>query len=953
MHLALMDIDMVYASDGDGGFVTRTPEENHSRSRAEVFAHWLVRHALVLVGANLLITAVLGMYAVRIRIESTIASVLPAGDPEVSYYDNVRATFGSDDVGVIGIRTDDLFATSTLEKIARVTDAVSRLPGVERVLSITNAVDPAVDVFEPPLLLPHVPPTEAEVAALKQKLKATALYGKNLVADDFKGAAINVFFKNLSDAQYADFDIDGKLAQLFAQESGPERFFYTGAGHLKQSAVDLMRRDLFRFTPIALTLVLMVLWLSFGSKRGVLLPIISVLLALAWTLGVMVLAGKAITLGTFVLPPLLIVVGSSYAIHVMARYYEQVEAGVERPQLVVRAFQRVCLPLLISALTVVIGFGSLMVNRITAIWDLGLFAVVGVLFLTVTSLTFIPAALHLLPPDTRSVRLGRVSPRLSQWLMHTARQAYRARRAIIWSAAVVAVVALIGALRIRVDSDFLSYFAPRSQVRVDSETINRQIVGSNPFYLVIESAVPGTMKRWEVLKQIKELQEFLRTINGITSSISLVDYLEVLETGLGKTGEKDFVIDEQGHIVPPEQPKSFWEEPARLGPLLNMVSTSPTTFKALVSQDFRRANVLVRTNLSGSRAIEDTLARIRAYAGQHFPAELRVHPTGNLVLLTGTTSDIVTGQIESLSLALGVIFSVMSLMFLSAKVGLLAILPNILPIVIFFGVMGWVGIYLNLGTSLIAAIALGIAVDSTIHYMARLNLELQGETDQTAAMARTLRTVGIPIVYASVALFFGFLTFAFSSFVPIQNFGVLTGATLVTALAANLMFLPALLATSKIVTLWDLVFVKLGENPERTIPLFAGLRPGQARLVVLMGQLKRFAPGEYIIRYGEQGDEMYVIIEGTTHVFAGRGTRSEPLNTLRRGDVFGEMALVRQEERSADVVAIDEVEVFAINGRFLQRIQRRYPRVASKVFLNLTRILSDRLQHLTDQYVHA
>jgi predicted RND superfamily exporter protein len=922
-----------------------------SRPLAQVFARWLVDHAFLVVGLNLLVTVVLGVYAPRIRIESSVTSILPAGDPEVSYYENVRATFGSDDVGVIGVGTDDVFATATLEKIARVTDAVSRMPGVESVLSITNAVDPAADVFEPPLLLPHIPPTPAEVAALKGKLTSTALYGKNLVADDFKGTAINVFFKNLTDAQYADFDIDGKIAQLFATEAGPERLFYTGAGHLKQSAVDLMRRDLFRFTPIAVGLVLVVLWLSFWSVRGVVLPIVSVQLALVWTLGVMVIAGKAITLGTFVLPPLLIVIGSSYAIHVMARYYEQVEAGVGPRELVVRAFQRVCVPLLISALTVVIGFGSLMVNRITAIWDLGLFAVVGVLFLTVTSLTFIPAALHLLSAQARTARSGKVSPRLSRWLTDTAKQAYASRRAILWAAVAVAAVALIGTRRIRVDSDFLSYFEPTSEVRVANETINQHIVGSNPFYLVIEGAAPGTMKQWDVLKRIKELQEFLHTLYGITSSISIVDYLEVLETGLGKTGEKDVLLDEQGNVVPPEQPKSFWEEPARLDPLLNMVSTSPTTFKALVTQDFRRANVLVRTNLSGSQAIEDTLARIRAYTGQHFPAELSVHPTGNLVLLTGTTSDIVTGQIESLSLALGVIFIVMSLMFLSAKVGVLAILPNILPIVIFFGVMGWFGIFLNLGTSLIAAIALGIAVDSTIHYMARLNLELEGETDQAAAMARTLRTVGVPIVYATVALFFGFLTFVFSSFVPIQNFGILTGATMVTALAANLVLLPALLATSKIITLWDLVSVKLGKHPERTIPLFAGLRPGQARLVVLMGQLKRFAPGEYIVRRGEQGDEMYVIIQGATEVLAGSGAQCKPLATLRRGDVFGEMALVRHEERSADVVALDALEVFAINGRFLQRLQRRYPRIASKVFLNLTRILSDRLQHLTDQYV--
>src|SRR2546422_8388210 len=182
----------------------------------------------------------------------------------------------------------------------------------------------------------------------------------------------------------------------------------------------------------------------------------------------------------------------------------------------------------------------------------------------------------------------------------------------------------------------------------------------------------------------------------------------------------------------------------------------------------------------------------------------------------------------------------MTAMFLSAKIGFFAILPNLLSIVIFFGVMGWLGILLNLGTSLFAAIALGIAVDSTIHYMARLNRELQGEEDQGAAIQRALRTVGVPIVYTTVALFLGFLTFAFSSFVPIQNFGILSGVTMATALGANLLLLPALLATTKIITLWDLVGVRLGKDPTRTIPLFGGLRPAQARVVVLMGQVKRF-----------------------------------------------------------------------------------------------------------------
>jgi predicted RND superfamily exporter protein len=913
------------------------------------FARWLVRHPLLTVLANLLVTAVFGVYALRIRIESSLESVLPAGDPEVTYYENVRATFGSDDVAVVGMTAQDLFATPTLEKIARVTEAIGRIEGVERVLSITNAVDPAADVFNPPRLLERIPPPPGAVDALRRKLATTPLYGKNLVADDFHGAAINVFFKNLTDAQYVDLDIDRKIRAVLEAEHGT--FYYTGAAHVKQAAVQLMRQDLIRFTPIAFALLVLVLWFSFRTVRGVVLPILSVALALVWTLGVMVLAGKAISLGTFILPPLLIVVGSSYGIHVMARYYEQVNAGAPPDELVVRAFQRVWLPLVVSALTMIVGFGSLMVNRITAIWDLGLFAVVGLVWLTVTSLTLIPAALQLMRVELRTPRSGQIAAPLSRLLKRLAERAHASRRTILWGAVVIGALALTGTRLIRVDSDFLYYFAPTSEVRQANETINREIVGSNPFYLVIDGTEPGVLKRWEVLKQIKDLQTFLLTLPGITSTVSVVDYLELLEAGLNKSGEGDVLVDEHGRIIPPEAKKTFWQDPANLGPVLTMVSTSPETFKSVITQDFRRANVLVRTNLSGSRRIEETLAAIRKYIAAHFPANLQVHPTGNLVLLTGTTSDIVAGQIKSLSLALCVIFIVMALMFLSVKVGFLAILPNVLPIVIFFGVMGWLGIFLNLGTSLIAAIALGIAVDSTIHYMARLNLELQGETEQAAAMVRTLRAVGAPIIFTTVALFFGFLTFALSSFVPIQNFGILSGITMATALGTNLILLPALLATTKIITLWDALGVKLGENPTRTIPLFSGLRPGQARIAVLMGQIKRFAPGSFIIRQGEMGDEMYVIIQGTAEVWVGAAQEREPIMAMRRGEVFGEMGLVRHTVRSTDVVAADQVEVLAVDEHFLDRIQFRYPRIASKLFLNLTRILSDRLQRMTEQYV--
>ncbi|HZO08291.1 MAG TPA: MMPL family transporter, partial [Myxococcota bacterium] len=496
-------------------------------------------------------------------------------------------------------------------------------------------------------------------------------------------------------------------------------------------------------------------------------------------------------------------------------------------------------------------------------------------------------------------------------------------------------------------------FGRSSEVRIAADTINQRITGTSPFYVIIDSETPGLLRRWEVLKMVKDLQTHLATLPGVTSSISFVDYLELLEAGLAKGSEGDFIVDDQGNLVAPEKPKSFWEEPHNLEALFDLVAKSPDTFRGVVTPDFAKGSILVRTNLSGSSRIEATLAKVREYVAGYFPADVPVRLTGTLVLRTGTASDIVSGQVKSLTFALVVIFVVMAVMFLSAKVGFLAIIPNVLPIVIFFGVMGWMGINLNLGTSLIAAIALGIAVDSTIHYMARLNQELRGETDQTEAIVRTMGSVGVPIVYAMLALFLGFMVFSLSSFVPIQNFGILAGVTMLTALAANLALLPALLATTKIITIWDLLGVRLGNDPARTIPLFAGLRPAQARIVVLMGEMRRFGRGDTIVRRGDQGREMFVIIRGVTEVWAGSDHDRKRVAQHQRGDVFGEMALVRHNERSADVVAASDVELLAVDERFLERIQRRYPRIASKVFLNLTRILSDRLQSTTDAYVAA
>jgi hypothetical protein len=283
-------------------------------------------------------------------------------------------------------------------------------------------------------------------------------------------------------------------------------------------------------------------------------------------------------------------------------------------------------------------------------------------------------------------------------------------------------------------------------------------------------------------------------------------------------------------------------------------------------------------------------------------------------------------------------------------VGFLSLIPNIFPIVVLFGIMGWTGISLNISTSLIAVLAIGIAVDDTIHFFSAFNEEMRATGSQEQAVRNATRRMGKPMIVTSVALCGGFLVVCLSSFAPVQHFGYLASATMAVALLADLFISPAVVMMTKIITLWDLLFLKLGAEPHKQIRMFEGLRPFQAKLVVLMGHLEAVQPGAYITRKGELKPELYVLLNGRAEV---RGGDSNVLRVLSRGSVVGEMGLVRGRPRSADVIATETTELVVLDERFLQRIERRYPRIAAKVFLNLTRILSDRLQSTTDALVRG
>jgi len=296
---------------------------------------------------------------------------------------------------------------------------------------------------------------------------------------------------------------------------------------------------------------------------------------------------------------------------------------------------------------------------------------------------------------------------------------------------------------------------------------------------------------------------------------------------------------------------------------------------------------------------------------------------------------------------------IMFLLFLSAKVGLIAIVPNLFPIIVNFGMMGWLGIELSMATSLIASIAIGLAVDDTIHYLFRFNHEFKKDLDEKRALRATLHHIGRPVIYTTLTIGIGFSVLMFSSFKPTAVFGALMLLTMGAALIGDLVLLPSLMIHVELVTLWDLVRIKMGREPAAGIPLFHDLSRTEIHYILMAGALRKIRPGETLFNKGDRSDTMYAVISGEFDVLdvAGEKDTDDAIKTkigrVVAGDILGEMGLIRDVARSATVVSKTDGELVPINWKVIQRLQWLYPPTAHKLFLNLSSILCERIDGLT------
>ncbi len=864
----------------------------------------------------------------KLVIDPSANRLISEDEPAKIFYDNTRRIFGSDETLVITLTADDVFTRNTLERVDRMTGRISTIDAVHHVVSLTNALDirAVEDDLDIAPFIENITDEDADFTAMRQRVLANPVYRGSLVSDEGDTTALIVYFHDISDSEFLSQGIHDEIVAIIEEEKGDNEVWLTGAPHFKVSLMKTLIHELIWTPPMVAVVLAIILALSFRSLLGVLVPLLTVAAGVVITLGVIAGLGYSLSMISVLVPPLLMILGLSYSVHVVSEYHQERAAGGDKHALVRSTLKQVMLPVVITGLTTTAGFIALIINPIAAVKEFGIFAVIGVIIITLLSITLTPALLKHLDwlgaGAARSTQTG--TPLFERFVDRIALFDLNQRTRIFTLFGVVFAFALLGMSNIKVSTDFMASFPEDSEIRTGFNVVNEKLGGANPLYIVVEGTQPNIFKEPANLEIIRELQDWLVSQPDIGGTTSIADYLMLVNQAFHDNDPAFYSIPENRRLV------------TQL-----IFLSSNDELDRLVDTRYQTTNIVLRSKVFSSEDMSALIDRVNDRL-QQLPEHLTATLTGNPVLLNKTLASIVVGQAKSVGLALLIVYVILASMFMSMRIGLVALIPNIVPVSIYFGSLGFFGISLNPGTSLIAPMVLGIAIDDTIHYFSRFNHKVKRFADDRKATVAALKAVGRPVTYTTMGLCLGFLVLTTSELSMQVQVGIMASYALAMAWLSDFLLTPALCSSVRITTLWDVLTLDLGENPQESIPLLKGLRKSQARIVAVMSRIVTIPAGERLITSGNKGTQMYVVIDGKLATsFEGEDGRVE-VATHTRGDVVGEAGLF-YEKRTADVDATEDSRLLSLTQSNLERLSKRYPYIATKVFRNLNEILATRL----------
>lgn len=733
-------------------------------------------HVLIL-GCIALITAFFFSRLPLLGFDYDFEALFPNENEELKQYEVYRQTFEYDNEFVlIAIENKGgLFRRDFLYRIDSLYERLKQLPGVKQVQSPTR-----LSRFNLGGIVPLRLPLMHLEDETRYKEDSISIYSDpNLVGAFFAedAGSLCLYVKTEEGLSKAKSDALASNIEQSLSSFPTEKVHYAGRIFAQQVYLQQLQREFVLFLLLAFLFVLVMLWFSFRSVYGTLVPITVVIVSVIWTLGFMQLFGKSIDLMCSMLPTMIFVAGMSDVSHFFSAYTEERKKGNDNSYIFSKIRKEVAYPTFLTLLTTVIGFLSLLFSSIQPVRDFGIYTSVGVSIAYLLTYTFLPSLLQLLPPRKHIEKNSAPSKRpfTMQKGIHLV---FRNQKKIAFISVLVLIVSFIGMSKLRVNNALLEDLSEKVRVKRDFNYFDAHYSGARPFELDLHIK-DSTKKVWDyaLVKHIHRLDSFIKKEYGAGFVMSAANVANSLNQQM---------FDSRGAFPSEEDYQS-------LRPLLEKNNKNKELLK-LVSEDGRHTRISAKFRDIGSARVNelnDTLMRFIEATGIENDFVFTI--TGAAHLIDRNNAYMVENMLQGFAFSIALIAVLTLLVHRSWKMVLVFLLPNLIPLLVVSGFMGLTGIELKSATALVFSIAFGIATDDTIHFISRLKIELQKGKSLLYAFKRSYLETGKPIVLTTFILMGGFVTLMLSNFQSIYYFGLLICITIFIALLADLFLLPVLL----------------------------------------------------------------------------------------------------------------------------------------------------------------
>ena len=783
----------------------------------EAFGHLIARRAWI---ALILCVALVGGLASqlpKIVIDTATESFLHDEDPALLAYNTFRDQFGRDELVVIAIEAPDVFAPAFLKKLKKLHfELQDNTPHLDDINSLINARDTygledeliVEDLFE-------TWPTDA--AGFEEKRKralANPLLENLLLSEDQKITTIVIRTNAFSSQGVTQDDALGGFDDLDAPIGQPaERAYLTDAENtelvdtvtaiaMTYSApnfkvhvggspviVDVLKKsmqtNLKRFLLMALGIIGVILFVMFRRVSGVVLPLLVVIASVLGTMGLLPITGRALTLPMQILPSFLLAVGVGASVHLLSVFFRHVQDGHGRRASVAHALGHSGLPIVMTSLTTAAGLASFAGAEVAPIADLGIIAALGIILSLVLTLVMLPALLSILPLKAKSSdRAHERHARMDALLIWVARFSVNRAPLVVIVTAVALAAALAGAAQLQFSHQPFTWLPKDEPARAATDFIDLRMKGASAVEVVINTKHENGLYDPKIMQGLEQLNREIEALStehyDVGKTLSLADILKESNRALHANDAAHYTIPDDRDLIAQE--------------LFLFENTGSDDLEDFVDSQFQKARFTAKMPWVDSvylQTLDDELTqKFRAVLGD----DVDITVTGMNALLGRTMEATIFSMANSYVIAAGVITIMMILFIGNVRIGLLAMIPNLTPIILVLGLMGWLGIKLDLFTMLIGSIAIGLAVDDTIHFMHNYRRYHHETANVHKAVRQTLLSAGRAMLVTTVVLSLGFFIFTQSTMSNLINFGWLTGLTIVLALIADFFLAPALMA---------------------------------------------------------------------------------------------------------------------------------------------------------------